>query len=355
MQRGRHYDVVAAPVFDESGELMQVILAYLDITARSQATRALVESEERYRDLFENANDLIQSVRPDGTFAYVSRAWLNTLGYTEEEVRGLSVFDVIAPECREHCRAAFETLMDGRDVGRMEMTFLTRDGRRVLLEGNANCNLREGQTVATRAILRDITERTRMEAEMAKAQQLESLGVLAGGIAHDFNNLLTAILGNVTVARQHAAPEGELDKKLREAERATLRARDLTQQLLTFSRGGAPVLEEASIAELVSEAAGFALSGSKARWDLTAPLDLWVAQIDPAQIGQVVQNLVLNASQSMPDGGEIHVRLENLRVGPFEPFPLKGGSYVRLSVTDHGVGIPPDVRNRIFDPYFSLQ
>jgi len=353
--RSRHYDVLATPILDDAGDVAQVVLAYLDISERQESARALAESEERYRDLFENAHDLIQSVAPDGSFIYVNRAWLETLGYTAAEVPRLSMFDVIAPECREHCQGLFRDILAGKDVGHFEVTFQTKDGRAVLLEGTTNCKIENGTPLSTRGIFRDVTQSRQMEVEAARAQQLESLGGLAGGIAHDFNNMLTAILGNLTLARLRSPPEGEVVARLEEAERATLRARDLTQQLLTFSRGGAPVRREVHAEDLAAEAARFALAGSSSECVVKAADGLWSAELDPAQVGQVIQNLVLNADQSMPDGGKISVWLENEEVGQGSLLPLAPGRYVRIAVTDEGAGILPEHATRVFDPYFTTK
>jgi len=356
VNRDRHYDVIGTPILDADGRTTHVVLVYLDITERQEFSRALTASEERYRDLFEQANDLIQSVAPDGSFVYVNRAWLETLGYAPEEVARLSIFDVIAPECREHCQGLFGAIMSGQDVGRIEATFRAKDGHPVVLEGTVNCRFEDGQPVATRGIFRDLTERRRMEAEVARGQQLESLGLLAGGIAHDFNNLLTAILGNISLARLRAGPDdARMIPKLREAEKAVLRAQNLTHQLLTFSRGGAPVRREVSLAEVVAESVTFALSGSGSRCPVDLDPELWSAEVDAAQVSQVLQNLVLNADQSMPAGGNIAVRAANEQVGARGALPLAPGRYVRIDVSDEGVGIPPENACRVLDPYFTTK
>lgn len=354
-QGDRRYDVCSTPLFDANGGLSRVVLTYLDITERQAAVEALAESEEKYRDLFENANDLIQSVAPDGSFLYANRAWLRTLGYAREDLTSLTIFDVIAPDCREHCETLFRAVLAGEDVGRIEVDFTTKEGRHVLLEGTANCRFQEGRPVATRAIFRDITERRRMESDVARAEQLESLGLLAGGIAHDFNNLLTAILGNVSLARLRSGPDGPTAANLQEAEKAVARAQDLTRQLLTFSRGGAPVRKETSVGEIAAESVRFALSGSRTGSLLDLEPGLWSAEVDAAQIGQVLQNLVLNADQSMPAGGRIRVEAVNEALAAGNAFLLPPGPYVRVSVADQGVGIRPEDTGRVFDPYFTTK
>ncbi|HEY5996324.1 MAG TPA: ATP-binding protein, partial [Candidatus Deferrimicrobiaceae bacterium] len=197
--------------------------------------------------------------------------------------------------------------------------------------------------------------RRQLEEDLLRSRKLESLGVLAGGIAHDFNNLLTAILGNITLSLSVTKPGEEIHRRLLEAEKASARAQDLTQQLLTFSRGGAPVRETASIGDLVSDSAGFALRGSNVRLDYEVNGDLWPAEVDPGQISQVINNLIINANQAMPEGGSVTIRTANVVVTENDPLPLPPGDYVMISVSDQGNGIPPDVIERIFDPYFTTK
>jgi len=206
-------------------------------------------------------------------------------------------------------------------------------------------------------VFRDITEKKRMEEELIRAQKLESLGVLAGGLAHDFNNLLTAVLGNVSLAMMYCRPEDKIIARLKEAEKASLRARDLTQQLLTFSKGGAPVKKVTRIADTLKDSAWFAVRGSNVRCDLTVDHDLWLAEIDEGQISQVIHNLIINAYQSMPEGGVIRVSAANAVLGPENDssLPLSAGEYVKISVTDEGHGIPQDFLSKIFDPYFTTK
>jgi signal transduction histidine kinase/DNA-binding response OmpR family regulator len=210
-------------------------------------------------------------------------------------------------------------------------------------------------TAANRRLQREIAERERAEDELLKAQKLESMGILAGGIAHDFNNILTSILSNVSLARMHAASDTEQVKNLLAAEKAALRARDLTQQLLTFSRSGVPVKKPASIVQLLEDSAEFALMGSGVKLDYSIAEDLWAVEVDKAQISQVISNLVINAAQAMPEGGNIRVRVENAEVKEREIPYLKVGKYMRLSIRDEGVGILKKHLTKIFDPYFTTK
>jgi PAS domain S-box-containing protein len=203
--------------------------------------------------------------------------------------------------------------------------------------------------------VQDITERRRMEEELVKAQKLESVGVLAGGIAHDFNNILSSIRGNIDLASTDVQPGGRAFAYLDKAMRACQHAANLTAQLLTFSKGGAPLKKPASIAKLIRDASDFALSGSNVRCELDLPDDPLAAEVDEGQINQVFHNLFLNAVQAMPEGGNIRVRAEKVFSSTPVELPLKPGEYVMLSIQDHGTGIRKEHLHRVFDPYFTTK
>jgi PAS domain S-box-containing protein len=201
----------------------------------------------------------------------------------------------------------------------------------------------------------DITDRVRLEQDLLRTQKLESLGVLAGGIAHDFNNLLTAISTNISMALMYGDLDEDIRDMLGDAEKASSRAKNLTQQLLAFAKGGTPVKKTVSIRRLLDDTVDFALSGSNVRSVCSVPEDLWNVSADEGQIGQVVQNLVINADQAMPGGGEINVSAENVLVEGEELLPLKRGRYAKISVTDQGIGISKKHLNRVFDPFFTTK
>jgi PAS domain S-box-containing protein len=238
-------------------------------------------------------------------------------------------------------------------------TLTSRDGTARIIEQTAS-PIRDDKNEVTGVVLvfRDITERQRGEAERRKAETLEQLGLLAGGIAHDFNNLLTAIIGNISLASLLLPPDGEMAARLVDAKNASMRARDLAQQLLTFARGGAPIKTTASIGKLIQDTVSFSLRGSHSRSEFQFGADLWPAEIDPGQISQVIGNLVVNADQAMPNGGTLYVSCENFRYNanatPAVP-DLPPGDYIRVSIRDEGVGIPEPYLKRIFDPYFTTK
>jgi signal transduction histidine kinase/CheY-like chemotaxis protein len=216
-------------------------------------------------------------------------------------------------------------------------------------------NLKDGKLIGLWWLRRDISERKRMEEEIIKAQKLESLGVLAGGIAHDFNNLLTAILGNISLGQTESNLTDTSMQRFDAAVKAAKRAQDLTHQLLTFSKGGAPVKSTSSIAQLLRDCASFSLRGSSVRCECHVPENLWSVEMDEGQISQVINNLVINALEAMPRGGSLLIRAKNTCVHKDERLPLKEGKYVRVSVADHGEGVSPENISKIFDPYFTTK
>jgi len=193
-----------------------------------------------------------------------------------------------------------------------------------------------------------------MEEELLKAQKHESISVFAGGIAHDLNNLLTGIIGNISLARGCENP-ADRDEKLAEAERESMRIRDLTQQLLTFAKGGTPILHTVAVGGLLKGSTTFALRGSNVRCEFAIPDDLWAVEIDEGQINQVINNLIINAKQAMLDGGTISVHCENIVLDAGRSLPLDAGAYIRISVVDKGTGITQEHLQKIFDPFFTTK
>ncbi|MBI3600175.1 MAG: response regulator [Nitrospinae bacterium] len=195
----------------------------------------------------------------------------------------------------------------------------------------------------------------KMEEELKKVSKLESIGALAGGIAHEFNNLLTGVIGNISLAKMYASPEDEIFKSLAEAEKASLRAKDIARQLLTFSRGGAPIKKAYPISELLKESSCLFFKGSNVQCDCSLPDDLYLTEIDEGQIKHAIANIIANAREAMPEGGVVRICAENMEINVKNGLPLKDGKYVKISFEDSGIGIPKENLNRIFDPFFTTK
>jgi signal transduction histidine kinase/CHASE1-domain containing sensor protein/ActR/RegA family two-component response regulator len=204
-------------------------------------------------------------------------------------------------------------------------------------------------------IASNITERKTLEEERYRSHKLESVGILAGGIAHDFNNLLTAIMNNIYLAKRDIDRANSAYGRLEQAEKAISRANDLTHQFLTFSKGGTPVKHPTSIAEVIRESADFILRGSNVRCEYAVSDNLWPVKADVGQISQVFQNLIINADQSMSEGGTMEVHGENVIVHANSELPLKEGKYVKITIKDQGRGISQEHLQNIFDPYFTTK
>ncbi len=233
---------------------------------------------------------------------------------------------------------------------------LARDGRELLISNSASV-IRdpESRPIGVVVVFRDISDEERIEGELQKAAKLESLGLLAGGIAHDFNNLLAGIFGQIELAQRAVAGNIRGAHHLQQALAVMARARGLTQQLLTFTTAGQPVTAPVALDELLRDTTRFALAGSNLDFKLDLTPDLWVCQADSRQIGQVVENLLINARQAMPDGGTVQIAAGNVTIATGNPLGLAAGRYVKVSITDRGRGIAREIQDKVFDPFFTTK
>jgi signal transduction histidine kinase/CheY-like chemotaxis protein len=236
------------------------------------------------------------------------------------------------------------------------LVLLACDGREIVVaERFAPIRDRDSRIVGIAIVFRDVTEQLRAQQQLQRTEKLEALGILAGGIAHDFNNILTGIFGHIELALQRSSDQALVERNLSRAHQVIGKARGLAAQLLTFTRAGEPVTKSVALDGLLRDSARFVLSGSSVSAQLELPPDLWPCQVDPRQIEQVVDNLLLNARQAMPEGGVVQISAENVRVEAGSGLPLAPGAYVRLLVRDHGIGVPKNLLSRVFDPFFTTK
>jgi PAS domain S-box-containing protein len=343
---------------DEHGKPVSIIGHARDISEHKRMDAALRESEEKYRMVVENAQEAIV-IAVDGMCKFANRRTMELTGYSQEELTSRPFVEFIHPEDQPWVDERYRQLLEGIYTPNIyNFRGLSKSGDIKWVEVTVVLITWEGRDAVLSFIL-DITGRRHMEEENQRVAKLESLGVLAGGIAHDFNNILTAIMGNISLVSVEAQAGSEIHERLEEAQKALLRARDITRQLLTFSKGGTPVKKLASLDDLIRETATFALHGSNIKCQFTLPAELWHAEVDEGQVSQVIHNLVINAEQAMPRGGMIEISAENILLNETQSLgrglPVKAGRYIRITVTDHGNGIPQEHLDRIFDPFFSTK
>ena len=330
-----------------------------EIFERKLVEASLAAEKEQLSVTLRSIGDGVITTDTEGTIVLINRVAEQLTGWTQEEaVRQPlhKVFTIISEKTRFSCENPVEkVLSQGVVVGLGNNTVLiSRDGtEQIIADSGAPIRDKDSNIIGVVLVFRDVTEKRKMEQDMLRTQKLESISILAGGIAHDFNNILTAVLTNANLAKMYTK-DTQLVEKLTKIEKASLQAKELTQQLLTFSRGGAPIRKATSIGELIKDSVGFALRGSNVRCHFYLPDDLWAVDIDEGQISQVINNLIINADQSMPEGGIIQVRAENEVINESTP-SLKKGHYVKISIIDQGIGIPEKYLTKVFDPYFSTK
>jgi PAS domain S-box-containing protein len=331
-----------------------------------EAERELANERERLLVTLRSIGDGVITTDLDGTILSINNVAEKLTGWTNDEAVGKSlnvVFQNFDPETREACDTSVARLVaDAHNtlgVSRRSTILAERDlTEHPIEESTAPIRNADGRTIGMVLVFRDISDSLRIQEERAKANKLASLGLLAGGIAHDFNNILMSVMGNVSMARMAMPRTGMSDTWLGEAEQACARARQLTWQLLTFSKGGVPTLKTISIERILEESAALALRGSNVTCRLDIAPDLPTVEADAAQLVQVFSNVLINAQQAMPHGGVVTISAENVVEGDRRwenALRVEPRRYVRISIVDKGIGIAKEHLSRIFDPYFSTK
>lgn len=358
---GRWVNLRVFPIPDTQGEPTLFVEWVQDITDRKQSEYDLALEKERLMVTLQSIGDGVITTNRDGSVTMMNRAAEAMTGWASQETAGKPldvVFPIFNEITREPCESPVDkVLTDGRVVELANHTVLvSREGdEKNIADSAAPIRDKDDEIIGVVLVFRDMTEKQRFLEVTQNSQKLESLGILAGGIAHDFNNFLGGIYGYIDLAAGETGEDEEATTYLTSALETIDRARDLTQQLLTFAKGGAPIKKPDNLTPLIRETVQFALSGSNVvcRYDL-AP-DLWTCSFDRNQVGQVLDNMVINAVQAMPRGGTITVSAANVSMEKSDHPVLAEGPYVRLSLRDSGIGIPHEIRSRIFDPFFSTK
>ena len=332
-----------------------------ELAERETAERALESEKERLAVTLRSIGDAVIATDITGKIIMINRAAEELTGWLQNEAVGkefTDIFSIIDDSTGEPYSDHVDEVLRSMDVSSYSDNAILLDkkgSQRPIAHSCAPIRDKESKLVGVVVVFRDITERRKTEEELRKTARLESIGILAGGLAHDFNNMLSAILGNISLAKMSLKPEGNVYKILTKSENASMRARNLTQQLLTFSKGGAPVKETTSITDLISETVDFALGGSNSRGEISIPENVWAVDIDKGQISEVISNLIINADQAMPEGGVIKIFAENAVIDIDEIPSLPEGRYIIITISDQGIGIPAKQLEKIFDPYFTTK
>ena len=344
---------------EDGGTLWHGII--LDVTDRKKAEEAIREERERLAVTLRSIGDGVITTDSEGRVMMMNRVAEGLTGWTQGEARGRAlteVFRIVNETTRHPLANPVEKVLATGEIIELEnhTLLIARDGKeRVIADSGAPIKDARSITSGVVLVFRDVTEKHKLQDNMQRIDKLESLGVLAGGIAHDFNNLLGGIFGYIDMARATDGIDPSTVKYLDKALGVFERARDLTQQLLIFSKGGSPRRKTGRLESLIKENAEFVLAGTNVKCLVHLDKDLWLCDFDENQMGQVIDNLVINARQAMEQGGIITLKGENLVLSEGDMPPLKAGPYLKISISDSGSGIPPELQKRIFDPFFTTK
>jgi len=336
----------------ESVPLPPGVLAFsaVEITAQKDA-------EERFQEIFDNGNDIVYIRDLEGNFTTLNKVGEELSGYSREEVLGMNLLQLIDPEYREVTLERMRAQPQDAELSRYELPMVSKAGRRFVLEVSARMLYRGGKPAGVLGIARDITDQRKLEAELRHAHKMEAVGRLSAGIAHDFNNLLTLITGYSDLVLYKLPPDSPLRAHLVEVRQAGFRAAALTQQLLTFSRREMVSPEILDLNRVVQASSGMLrrLIGPNIEYSTRLEEDLPAVKADPGQLEQDLVNLVVNARDAMPQGGQITVGTCSVELATPSAAGVPVGPYVRLTVEDTGTGISAETQSQIFEPFFTTK
>jgi PAS domain S-box-containing protein len=339
-----------------------IVLNARDISDRKRADRELRESEERYRDLFDNASDLVCILAPDGSLLYANQAWRDGIGYGDDDIGRLRLVDIVHPDFRERYSEVLELVLKGKRLNHVELILVPKVGTPLTVEANLSCTFKDGQPVTVRGICRDVTERKRVEEHLRRAERMQAAGKLAGGVAHEVNNMMTGVLGFSEFLLRALESGDPRRADVEEIIKAGNRAADVTRQLLAFTRQQflrPQVLRINTVVEEMEKLLRRSLGEDK---ELQLRLSPEVEDIraDRGQLEQVIINLVLNARDAINGNGRVLIETgstvwDDAYATRHSGVDLPLGRYIMLAVSDSGCGMDADVRERIFEPFFTTK
>jgi two-component system cell cycle sensor histidine kinase/response regulator CckA len=327
-----------------------------DITERKQAEEALRQSKETLQRIMDGSSAVIFAKDLEGKYIFINTLFEKLFHISNSEILGKTDYDIFPRETANAFRDVDLHAINAGSPIEAEEAVPQDDGMHYYISLKFPLYDSNKKPYAVCGMATDITERKRLGEQTLKSQKLESIGTLAGGIAHDFNNLLQGVFGYISLAKMTANDTEKSTAALEQAEKALHQTINLTTQLLTFSKGGKPFKKQIDLRPIIENSAKFMLSGSRSDLRLNITEDLWQVEADEGQIGQVIQNIVLNADQSMPTGGTVRVTAANMAKGDASlPPGLAQGDYVMIAIRDTGAGIPDHYLSKIFDPYFTTK
>jgi PAS domain S-box-containing protein len=326
-------------------------------TMVEERTTALSESEEKYRLLVENANDAI-AIAQDDVIKFANPTLLTATGFSADELAKIPFADIIHPGDRDMVMDRHARRLKGEKIpGNYSFRIINKTGKELWVSINAVLIKWEGRPAAL-TFLRDITEQKKLEAQFQLAQKMESIGTLAGGVAHDFNNLLMGIEGDLSLMLQDLPSNHPHYEKVKQVIQFVNSGAELTKQLLGIARGGKYEVKPTDLNELIKKTSDmFGRTRQEIKIQMKLQPGIWPVEVDRGQVEQVLLNLYINAWQAMPDGGQLYLETENIVLDPYicKSYNIEPGDYVKISVTDTGVGMDEKVQQRIFDPFFTTK
>ena len=360
-----HGLIGASLIRDYSGKPVYTLGTVIDITERKKAEDEIAAEKERLAVTLRSIGDGVITTDMTGRVVVLNKVAESLTGWKQEDAQGRplsEIFRIINELTGEPCEDPVAKVLKTGDIIELanHTSLISKDGREIIIaDSGAPIRDRENRIIGVVLVFRDETEKRRLNDTMQRAQKLESLGILAAGIAHDFNNLLGGMFGYVDMARECLAQNNSAnaDKNLMKAFSVYDRTRDLTRQLLTFAKGGAPVRKLVNLTPVIGSSAQFALSGTSCVCQLDVEDGLWACECDENQIGQVIDNIIINAQQAMPMGGKVTVTARNVVKEPVKSGAQShvGGKFVEIAIKDQGIGISKEMLGKIFDPFFTTK